>query len=174
MTSVSASSLTLQDEYTSELHYKDVKFVVDGANVLFSFNGQPKVECLIKSIKDLSVKGHVVVVLHQRHFKNGIVQVEMFNLPNVSLCVTPFGINDDYYSHLIAMTHNCTLVTNDLYRDHYKLHINVERWCKENLASYDENIDIDLPLPFSHCVQYMEEINTYFLPTIDSNRWIVI
>lgn len=163
------------EEASCKVNFKDISYVIDGANVLFSVNSKPHPELLYKMMQDVSLLGPVVVVLHQRHFKNGIVDFKRFSMKNVQVCITPYGVNDDYYSLYVSLINNAILITNDLFRDHiFKIDPMISLWHKEYVANYNERLKINYPLPFSHRVQFKSKDNTFYLPTSDPSEWIII
>ena len=171
------SSTSIQDSLSYT--FNGVKYVIDGANVLFSESGCGKPQILYKMVQELALLGPVVVVLHQRHFNKGLVTRAHLNILNVQLCITPYGVNDDYYSLFVSMSNNAILITNDLFRDHiFKLDPVISLWHKEYVANYTNlkfpaySCKINFPLTFSHRVQ--STYDNFYLCTADPSEWIII
>ena len=88
----------------------DVKFVVDGANVLYSQSGAYKPEILASMLAKLPAE-NTVVVLNSRHRKTVM-------LAGSRILWTPRGVNDDDYAIYLAVNSGATLISNDEYGDH--------------------------------------------------------
>ena len=142
------------------------KFIIDGANVLFS-GGEP---LLKRIISQLSPMGPVSVVLHQRH---NVSNAADFIRTGASLCRTPYGVNDDYYSLSLAMGNSAYLVTNDQFRDHVnEISPLIKTWRKTAVIGFKLDGTLINPYPFSHCIQRTP--SGYCIPTDDPQRWFVI
>lgn len=123
-------------------------------------------------------------------------------LPQLVICKTPYHVNDDLYSIYYASHCNSLMVTNDLFRDHiWKANSNDNtniqpefyQWHKENavnytikrkpakcsISSWRPEINLIMPLEYSHCFQLDENENRYgtgrqrYIPTTDPELWIV-
>lgn len=146
-------------------HMLNVKYIIDGANVLFSSG----VQTLRNIINHLKVQGlgKVVVVIHRRHSLAHTIKDT-----DVIIVNTPYGVNDDYYAIWLAMTHSAYLVTNDQFRDHvYYISPLIRSWRKQAIIGFT-NENLVWPLPFSHCIQFVND--AYWFPTEDPGKWIKI
>jgi hypothetical protein len=145
------------------------KFVIDGANVLFAcHNG---VKTLNKILNQLCSDGSVVtLVLHKRHF-NGKLKDSLsclLNHPFINLIQTPYGVNDDYYSIYIAMKNESYLVTNDKFRDHiYHIDPQIAKWHKQYVVNFSNDGVLNMPVPYSHCIQLLEDTGAIWIPSTD-------
>jgi hypothetical protein len=147
------------------LKLQDVKYIIDGANVLFSY-GEHILSSIINYLKPL---GKVAVVIHCRHV-NG---KDIFKAhPEVVTVKTPYGVNDDYYAIWLAMSHSAYLVTNDLFRDHvYHISPAIRSWRKNAVIGFT-NDNLIWPIKFSHCIQRIGD--TFWIPTVDPGQWLKI
>ena len=89
----------------------DIRFVVDGANVIYSESGIYNVHVLESLISTLPAK-QTIVVLNVRHRKH------VHPRGRFKVLWTPRGINDDDYSISLSVKTGAILVSNDIYSDH--------------------------------------------------------
>jgi hypothetical protein len=143
----------------------DIEYIIDGANVLFTHDGQT-----LTNIINSLPRGRVALVMHCRHFDKPVTRY-LRNLPAV-IVATPYGVDDDYYALLLAMKCNAFLITNDMFRDHVH-HISplIKTWYKQFVIGFNGSRLI-YPPTFSHCIQCLN--NDVWLPTADVNKWIKI
>jgi len=156
--------------HDQEIH---TKYVIDGANVLFSsHNGINKLD---KIIDALTADGSVVtLVLHKRHFQQQgkmakhLQKFLVLDSSKVQLVQTPYGVNDDYYSIYIAMKNNGLLVTNDKFRDHI-YHINplIAKWYKQSVITFNNDGEFTMPYPYSHCIQQLGDADAFWIPSTE-------
>ena len=142
----------------------NIKYVIDGANVLFS-GGEQMLKNIIRSLVPL---GNVAVVIHCRHLKNA---GKFLTHEPVLLIKTPYGINDDYYAIWLTMMSSAYLVTNDQFRDHVH-HISplIRSWRKHVAITFNPTSgQLIWPPAFSHCIQRIDD--TFWLPTEDLSKW---
>lgn len=135
---------------SSEL--SSLKYVIDGANIMYygervvNFNSYSKLDLLIK---DLSSKvddsKEICLVLHQRHFnpkfknkKETRICTEMLThwAKQITICKTPTGLNDDWFSILSAIRSNAILISNDKFRDHIFSHSLLKQWVHERVVGF--------------------------------------
>lgn len=161
----------------SNLHY-----VIDGANVLFSsHDGLKKLHHIVENLHDLNHKGsiEITIVLHKRHFqKNGkaasLKQQRFKKDIKMNIVETPYGVNDDYYSIFIAMKNNCLLVTNDKFRDHiYHISQRIQLWHKQTVISFNDDGTLNMPTPYTHCIQQINDTNIWF-PSTNPSLGIIL
>jgi hypothetical protein len=139
------------------------KYIIDGANVLFSGGEQ----LLHSIVGQLRTQGSVAVVLHKRH------QINFTLDPRVTFIRTPYGVNDDYYSLALAIKESRYLVTNDQFRDHvYQISPLIKRWQKTAVIRFSLNGDLKMPPPYSHCIQATDE--GVFVPTENPMLWLQV
>jgi hypothetical protein len=147
-----------------EFEFESIKYVIDGANILFT-GGEQMLKNIIRSLAPL---GNVAVVIHCRHLK---VKSKFLTDEPVLLVKTPYGINDDYYSIWLAMMSSAYLVTNDLFRDHvHQISPLIRSWRKHVAITFDPTSgQLIWPPAFSHCIQRIDD--TFWLPTDDITKW---
>ena len=151
------------------LTLQDTRFVIDGANILFS-GGESLLRRIINQLKPM---GSVVIVLHKRHVVN------LSGFSDVTFIRTPYGVNDDYYSLSLAMDPgtgvSSYLVTNDQFRDHvYEISPLIKTWRQSFVITFSLDGTLTLPLPYSHCIQSSADGARFYIPTTDPYKWIVI
>ncbi len=152
-------------------------YVIDGANVLFScHNGLKKLNSIIDNLitGGLPDAPEITIVLHKRHFQKSGKAVALkqqrfkdkYKDIKINLVETPYGVNDDYYSIFMAMKNNCLLVTNDKFRDHiYHISAQIELWHKQTVISFNEDGSLNMPIPYTHCIQQLDDTSIWFPST---------
>jgi hypothetical protein len=178
----SGQDLTSQVEQQSS--FKDsnlLHYVIDGANVLFSsHDGLQKLHNIVENLHvNVKVCTEITIVLHKRHFqKNGkaaaLKQHRFKKDIKINIVETPYGVNDDYYSIFIAMKNNCLLVTNDKFRDHiYHISPRIHLWHKQTVISFNDDGTLNMPTPYTHCIQKINDTNMWF-PSTNPSLGIIL
>jgi len=164
-------------------------YVVDGANTLMCGNKKnySRVTGMLRTLQTWTPGAKILLVLHIRHFPHrkakqrgwsstDLDQIAIWEtLPGVSICKTPVGFCDDYYSIINTVARpGCQLVTNDRFTDHvFRLSTKVDgldllkQWRKENVIEYAYDIvrrtlSLYPPRPYSFRVQRYGD--TFYLP----------
>uniref|UniRef100_A0A6C0J4G7 PRORP domain-containing protein n=1 Tax=viral metagenome TaxID=1070528 RepID=A0A6C0J4G7_9ZZZZ len=176
----------------------DKLIVIDAANIMYyNFqdsrgicpNSYYQLNNLVMLLEHKYPGYHIIVVLHKRHLNihkynwNKKITRGVESLINswyinthVTVYPTPYGVDDDYYSIYIAIKHDCQLVTNDKFVDHINRIPLLNIWRNEMIIEYyidyGGNIDIYLPLDYSHCHQ--TDSDYYYVPTKNPSEWIVV
>ena len=174
-------------EVEQQISFNEPHYVIDGANVLFSsHDGIQKLHNIVDNLQlqlNLNFKHkactEITIVLHKRHFqKNGqavSLKQQRFNKGiKMNIVETPYGVNDDYYSIFIAMKNNCLLVTNDKFRDHiYHISPRIQLWYKQTIISFNEDGTLNMPTPYTHCIQQINDTNIWF-PSTNPSLGIIL
>ncbi len=168
--------------------FKVPHYVIDGANVLFSsHDGLKKLHTIVENLHlmnfnpnfNLNFNIEITIVLHKRHFqKNGqaasLKQQKFKKDIKMNIVETPYGVNDDYYSIFIAMKNNCLLVTNDKFRDHiYHISPRIQLWHKQTVISFNDDGTLNMPTPYTHCIQKINDTNMWF-PSTNPSLGIIL
>jgi len=180
----------------------DKLIVVDAANVMF-YNYhkgiQPQsyyqLNNIVKCLQETYPGYHIILVMHQRHFKLGKYEKgpqswssrdldkveriidEWYCNTHVGVYKTPYGQNDDHYSIYIAIQHNCPLVTNDKFMDHINKIGLLKVWRSEMIVGYDiakGSVKPQLVLPLNFSCRHQSDATNYYIPTNDPQLWKVV
>lgn len=159
--------LSRRDTHT-HTHTRDIKYVIDGANVLY-YRYREITPLQLQQITQL-LDGDYIIILHERHRHRKIT-----SLIDLSKVVwTPYRENDDYYSLYYSLLYRAYIITNDKFRDHIQKIPLLKTWCAEYCVGYSY-IDNQLQLkkPLSYSCRHQSDRDNYYIPT-DNNLWVVI
>lgn len=102
-----------------KISHPGIKYVIDGANVMYSNSGVYSPEILVSLLGMLEVN-ETLIVLNRRHYKNFRKALKGDDACHVEW--SPRGVNDDEYAIAASILFGAQLVSNDLYRDHRARH----------------------------------------------------
>jgi hypothetical protein len=149
-------------ESLTQINLTDIKYVIDGANVLYT--GGEKL--LRNIIRNLSVYGRVILVIPATY-------ISSITFHPATVFKTPPTVNDDFCFIWLAMMSHAYLVTNDLFRDHINgISPLISKWRKQVAVSFDLHGNLNWPLPFSQSIQTINE--QYWVPTEDPGKWKIL
>jgi hypothetical protein len=175
-----------------KVHYD---YVVDGANVLFfhdrkiTLAGYTRVTSMLKKLLAFDPDDcQILLVLHQRHFRPekskwsqaADQECKLWSqLKGVTICETPKGFCDDYYSLLNSFPRlNTMLITNDQFRDHiYTLSDKdgaldlVGQWRREKVIEYNFDRGRGEPIllyPMRYSFRIQRISRAYYVPIYGS------
>ncbi len=170
----------------------EFKYVIDGANVMFTGTAKININSYIQLDKVVNKLGrkNCLIVLHQRHFsinkKWKSKDKERVNKIIASwkhLSVrTPPGLNDDWFSILIAMETGTKIVTNDKFRDHkFQMQFKIQtldifaQWISDYSVGYEFNkyglVKIHETMKYSERIQFNDGV--FYIP-LDNSNWTLI
>jgi hypothetical protein len=137
--------IILQNYQTAGLvaDFPDLKYVVDGANVIYSESGIYNVNILESLMSTLPAK-QTIVVLNARHRKH------VHPRGRFTVLWTPRGINDDDYSISLSVKTGSILVSNDIYSDHRHRCANLtvfDIWYRTYVRRVSDNLTAALCTP---------------------------
>lgn len=165
-----------------------ISYVIDGANVLFygarevTFDGYVRLTNLLTKLVRKVPGEEIVLVLHHRHFgfstkfrseRDQLKLLIPFWSNMVRVVKTPSRVDDDIYSISIAVDNDCTIVTNDRFRDHAnEIDTNLRIWRDENGLTYTakkRTVMLNSKIKYSTRVQCND--NIWYVPMADGT-WI--
>tara|TARA_B110000037_G_C17108492_1_gene500861 strand:- start:1457 stop:2479 length:1023 start_codon:yes stop_codon:yes gene_type:complete len=158
-------------KYKLFLLNSDYNIIIDGANILYSYNGNicnksiKKLEnlyneCILMNLKPL-------IIAHKRHKK-------ILNKFKFDIYYTPYNINDDLFIIYGSLLNNLMILTNDKFRDHiyhFKnnniLSVDLNIWKSNKIVNYNNKLLFSKNV--SHIAQKNE--NIWHLP-LKNGKWI--
>lgn len=148
------------------LHKNYFNFIIDGANIGHqnSFTAI-NINNINRVIEQLN--GKILLILHQKH-KKAISY--FYNDPRVTLFITPYYHDDDWYSLYATLYYDTFLISNDKIRNHLNL-FNVDylaKWKEDHIISVCPSKMTIKKINYSNKAQ--RDLNYVHIPTND-NKW---
>lgn len=175
----------------SRMPSKTVKYVIDGANVLY--HGKAEVDLVSYIMLDrmiVSLKEPTTLVLSTKYLNPQksspmhLIAPEFVKLwkmlPNIQILQTPRGVNDDLYIITVALLSGAHVISNDKFRDHeFAVKLTDKRaakvfamWCDDHIVNFStDGMDLKFPVPWSTKVQ---RLGKHICIPLKSGKWIAI
>lgn len=148
------------------LHKNYFNFIIDGANVGHQNSyTEININNINKVIEQLN--GKILLILHQKH-KKAISY--FYNDHRVTLFITPYYHDDDWYSLYATLLYDTFLISNDKIRNHLN-NFNTDylaKWRQDHIITVCPSKMTIKKINYSNKAQ--KDLNYVHIPTID-NKW---
>ena len=158
-------------------------YILDAGNIIkgtLTFHSLMYLKKIIKQIKIFTE--NIIVIIHNKHTKNNLDILTLFNDNNILYYLTPYKINDDIFMFWFLFKFKCNayIISNDCYKDHiFKFQeyiknengIDIYNILSQNILKYDKNYKVKNIEKYSYCIQISN--NNIYIPT-DNKNFIIL